>query len=171
MATPEWVELVCPLSQKPFRARTMGSSYYISGIDTDLRELGSIEEVRRFSVVTSPFTGYSDYAWEFLAPDELEPDVRQRLESALAASQALPNRTVGDFERLELSKRCFEARGLDVSALAELALLAYYVAQDLGRRDLTPGLRDEAAGLFERALEEEELPGRSASATPTWRAS
>ena len=161
MATPERVELVDPLSGKSFRARTMGSSYYISGVDTDLRELGSIEEVRRFSLVTSPFTGYTDYTWEFLAPDEFGAGVVDALNEALQArfpEGTAPHRQTGDFERLELARCCFVARGLDRSAQAELALLGYYVALDLGRRDLIPTLRDDASELFAQALEEDELP-------------
>lgn len=164
MATPDRVMLVCPLCGSTFRARTMGSSYYISGLDTDLRETGSIEEVRRFSVASCQVCRYSDYSWDFLAPEELDPEQRQRLEEALGVDASHPgpalNRTLPDFERLHLAGRCFVARGLDRSAQAELALLAYYVAQDLGRRDLAPGLRNEAATLLATVLEEEgeELP-------------
>src|SRR5262249_2211979 len=46
----------------------------------------------------------------------------------------------------------------DQSSIAELALLAYYVARDLGRKDLEPVLRDKAAEHFEDALEGEDLP-------------
>jgi hypothetical protein len=141
----------------------MGSNYYIAGVSTDLRETGSIEEVRRYSIATCQVCCYSDYSWDFLAPDELDGDARAKLSAALDVDASAPgpalNRTIRDFERFELASRCFAARGLDTSSLAELALLSYYVAQDLGRRDLEPKLRLQAADLFARALEEEDLPG------------
>lgn len=161
MAAPVAVDLTCPLCQAVFRARTMGSSYYISGTDTDLREVGSIEEVRRYSVATCPACLLSDYAWNFQDYEELDPDERRALSEALEFD---PRQKVkremgpGDFERFRLAARCFQARDFDQSSLAELALLAYYVSRDLGRRDLEPGLRDEAASLFGKALEEDELP-------------
>ncbi len=164
MATPDRVMLVCPLCGSTFRARTMGSSYYISGIDTDLRETGSIEEVRRFSLASCQVCRYSDYSWDFLAPEELTAAQRARLEEVLEVDASRPgpalNRTIPDFERLHLASLCFAARGLDRAAQAELALLAYYVAQDLGRRDVAPGLRNEAATLLTALLEEEadEMP-------------
>src|SRR5439155_18352284 len=64
---------------------------------------------------------------------------------------------VSDFDRLALAERCFHARNLDASSRAELALLAYYVSRDLGRRDLEPGLRERAAELFEEARAAEDL--------------
>lgn len=163
MASPVTVKLTCPLCRTVFQARTMGSSYYISGIDTDLREVGSIEEVRRFAVATCPRCRYSDYSWNYLAPEELTQDERSSLETALGYDAKGPRRPAGastadDFERFRLAATCFRARGLDSSSLAELALLACYVARDLGRRDLEPVLRDEAAELFVQALEEEDLP-------------
>lgn len=163
MATPVTVKLSCPLCETVFQARTMGSSYYISGVDTDLRELGSIEEVRRFAVATCPRCRYSDYSWNYLGPEELTPDERRALQSVLefdpkAARRPAAAAPIDDFERFRLAAACFDARGMDASTLAELALMACYVARDLGRRDLEPVLRDEAAGLFARALEEEDLP-------------
>ena len=161
MAAPVAVDLTCPLCQSVFRARTMGSSYYISGTDTDLRETGSIEEVRRYSVATCPCCLLSDYSWNFQDYEELAPDERDALAAALEfdpREKVKRELVPGDFERFRLAARCFGAREFDQSSLAELALLAYYVARDLGRRDLEPGLRDEAAGLFAKALEEDELP-------------
>lgn len=163
MATPVTVKLSCPLCKTVFQARTMGSSYYIAGIDTDLREVGSIEEVRRFAVATCPRCRFSDYSWNYLAPEELTAEERRRLAEALGFDPKGPRRPaaaapIDDFERFRLAAVCFRARGMDASTLAELALLACYVARDLGRRDLEPVLRDEAAALFARALEEEELP-------------
>lgn len=163
MATPVTVKLSCPLCKTVFQARTMGSSYYIAGIDTDLREVGSIEEVRRFAVAACPRCRYSDYSWNYLAPEELTVGERKRLQTALgfdpdkARRPGTPPR-LDDFERFRLAATCFRARGLDASSLAELSLMACYVSRDLGRRDLEPVLRDEAAALFARALEEEDLP-------------
>lgn len=161
MATPVTVKLSCPLCETVFQARTMGSSYYIAGIDTDLREVGSIEEVRRFAVATCPRCRYSDYSWNYLAPEDLTASERKRLQEALRFDPKGPRRpaavvSIDDFERFRLAGACFRARGMDASSLAELALMACYVARDLGRRDLEPLLRDEAAGLFARALEEED---------------
>src|SRR4051794_38090396 len=65
MAIPIPVKLRCPLCSASFQARAMGSSYFIAGVDTDLRETGSIEDVRRFSVATCPTCRYSDYSWDF----------------------------------------------------------------------------------------------------------
>lgn len=163
MASPVVVRLTCPLCGSVFRARTKGSNYYLSGSNTDLREVGSIDEVRRYSIATCQVCRYSDYSWDFLAPEELDEATRQKLERVLEVDATSPpralNRRIPDFERFHLAERCFEARGLEVSSIAELKLLAYYVAQDLGRRDLEPVLRREAAQLFARALEEEDLPG------------
>ncbi len=163
MATPVTVKLSCPLCKTVFQARTMGSSYYIAGIDTDLREVGSIEEVRRFAVATCPRCRYSDYSWNYLAPEDLTVGERKRLADVLKFDPKGPRRpapaaSLDDFERFRLAAACFRARGMDSSTLAELALLACYVSRDLGRRDLEPVLRDEAATLFARALEEEDLP-------------
>jgi HEAT repeat protein len=139
----------------------MGSSYFISGVDTDLRETGSIEDVRRFSIAACPTCRYSDYSWDF-DPEDLTDEAKRRIKASLEKPDA-PRPTgkrgvVADFDRLALADRCFQARGLDASSRAELALLTYYVARDLGRRDLEPALRDRAAGLFEEALAEEDLP-------------
>ncbi|MEZ6184753.1 MAG: DUF2225 domain-containing protein [Planctomycetota bacterium] len=159
MASPTAENLLCPCCGQVFRARTMGTSYYISGTDTDLRETGSIEEVRRYGVVTCGECGFSADAWSF--PElELTQSERENLHQVLGYT---PGRTTlhgsaGDFERFQLAARCHQARGLDSAALAELNLQAYYVARDLGRRDLVPQLRDEAAGLFAKALEEELEP-------------
>ena len=160
MASPERVELGCPSCGASFRARSMGSSYYIAGIDSDLREKGSIEDVRRYSLASCPHCTYSDYTWEFQTGERLPEAEQSALASALGTSEGGParNRPFSDFERLELARTCFEARGLAASSRAELALLGYYVARDLGRRDLEPVLRDEAQALFTEALEEE-LPG------------
>lgn len=160
MASPVAVELPCPLCGAVFRARTMGASYYISGTDTDLRETGSIEEVRRYSVATCSSCRYSDYTWNFETPDVLSRDEQRALRETLGLPEAgeRPHSlgvAVNDFERFRLAERCLDARGAEQSSLAELALHAYYVARDLGRRDLEPSLRDEAAGLFAKALEEE----------------
>jgi HEAT repeat protein len=138
----------------------MGSSYFIAGVDTDLRETGSIEDVRRFSVATCPTCRYSDYSWDF-DPEDLTDEAKRRIKSSLEkpdAPRPSGKRVVSDFDRLALAARCFSARGLDASSRAELALLTYYVARDLGRRDLEPMLRDGAAGLFEEALAAEDLP-------------
>lgn len=138
----------------------MGSSYFIAGVDTDLRETGSIEDVRRFSVATCPTCRYSDYSWDF-DPEDLTDEAKRRIKSSLEkpdAPRPSGKRVVSDFDRLSLAARCFSARGLDASSRAELALLNYYVARDLGRRDLEPMLRDGAAGLFEEALAAEDLP-------------
>ena len=162
MATPERVELVCPLCGSRFRSRTMGSSYFISGIDTDLREIGSIEEVRRFSISACEVCHYSDYSWDFLAPDDVEAEHRKRLEAVLQFGSGQPGsavrRSLGDFERFTKAAQCFEARELDRSSLAELAVLAYYVARDLGRADLEPDLRQQAIQSLVAALDEEDLP-------------
>lgn len=138
----------------------MGSSYYIAGIDTDLREKGSIEDVRRYSLASCPHCTYSDYTWEFQTGERFTDAEQKALASALGTSEGAParNRPFGDFERLQLARTCFDARGLAASSRAELALLGYYVARDLGRRDLEPGLRDESQALFTEALSEE-LPG------------
>ncbi|MCO5169518.1 MAG: DUF2225 domain-containing protein [Planctomycetes bacterium] len=163
MATPVTVKLSCPLCATVFQARTMGSSYYIAGVDTDLRELGSIEEVRRFAVATCPRCRFTDYSWNYLGPEELTAEERRKLQGVLKFDPKGPRRPaaaapIDDFERFRLAALCFQARGMDASTLAELALMACYVARDLGRRDLEPLLRDEAAALFFRALEEEDLP-------------
>lgn len=162
MAMPDTVKLTCPLCKTVFQARTMGSSYYIAGVETDLRETGSIEDVRRFCVACCPCCGFGDYTWNFLAPDELTSEERGALAKVLGFDKKKPRRAGSrryrDFERFELAATCFRSRGMDPSALAELALGAYHVARDLGRRDLEPKLRADAAGLFERALEEEDLP-------------
>ncbi|MGE0710018.1 MAG: DUF2225 domain-containing protein [Planctomycetota bacterium] len=160
MATPDRVELPCPVCGNHFRARSMGSSYFIAGVDTDLRETGSIEDVRRYCIATCPHCCYSDYTWEFLE-EPLAPEVRAKVGAALGTDPEHPgparNRPFGDFERLSLARTCFEARALDRASLAELALLAYYVAQDLGRRDLEPELREDAYQRF-LAAQEDELP-------------
>lgn len=160
MATPDRVELTCPNCGSEFRARSMGSSYFIAGLDTDLREKGSIEDVRRYSIATCPHCSYSDYTWEFLATEPLT--AKAEVAAALGTDPSQPgparNRPFGDFERLDLARKCFEARKLDRSALAELELLAYYVAEDLGRRDLVPDLRDQARERFAEALTQEDLP-------------
>lgn len=159
MASPAAENLLCPCCGLVFRARTMGTSYFISGTDTDLRELGSIEEVRRYCVVTCSECGYSDYAWTF--PElELTASEKERLHELLGYTpgKATLHGSAGDFERFRLAARCHLARDLDSAALAELELQAYYVACDLGRRDLVPQLRDEAAGQFAKALEEELEP-------------
>jgi HEAT repeat protein len=139
----------------------MGSSFYIAGSDTDLRETGSIEEVRRYTVATCPRCHYSDYSWNFVAADELLDEERAALCEALRfdpeSKEHRPLRR-SDFERFRLAEVCFQALGLDSSSLAELALLAYYVGRDLGRRDLEPSLREDAAALFVKALEEEDPP-------------
>lgn len=162
MASPERVELGCPCCAARFWARTMGSSYYIAGIDTDLREKGSIEDVRRYSLATCPHCTYSDYTWEFQTEERFPKDEVARLGEALGCdpSAALParNQPFGDFERLHLARLCFATRGLDASSRAELELLGYYMARDLGRRDLEPDLRDESRRLFVEALAED-LPG------------
>lgn len=160
MATPDRVELTCPLCGSAFRARSMGSSYFIAGLDTDLREKGSIEDVRRYSIATCPHCCYSDYTWEFLATEPLaaKGDVAAALGTDPSQPGPARNRPFGDFERLDLARTCFEARKLDRSALAELELLAYYVAEDLGRRDLVPDLRDRARERFSEALAQEDLP-------------
>jgi len=162
VATPVVVKLTCPLCQTAFQAKTMGSSYYIAGVDTDLRETGSIEDVRRYAVATCPCCGNTDYTWNLQAPDDLDEVERAALAEALEFDPAAPrragSRVATDFQRLERARTCFVARGLEASSLAELALLAYYVARDLGQRDLEPRLRDEAAALFEQAIAEEDLP-------------
>lgn len=162
MASPERVELSCPNCGSSFWARSMGSSYYIAGIDTDLREKGSIEDVRRYSLASCPYCTYSDYTWEFQTGERLPAEEQQALAEALgidpSAKPAARNRPFGDFERLSLARTCFSARGLAASSRAELALLGYYVARDLGRRDIEPELRDESQRLFVAALQEE-LPG------------
>ncbi len=161
MAIPIPVKLRCPLCSATFQARAMGSSYFIAGVDTDLRETGSIEDVRRFSVASCPTCRYSDYSWDF-DPEDLTDEAKRRIKATLEKADA-PRPTgkrgvVSDFDRLALAERCFNARGLDASSRAELALLNYYVARDLGRRDLETGLRDKAAVLFEEALAAEDLP-------------
>jgi HEAT repeat protein len=139
----------------------MGSSYFIAGVDTDLRETGSIEDVRRFSVASCPQCRYSDYSWDF-DPEDLTDEAKKRIKSSLEKPDAPrpsgKRGVVSDFDRLSLAERCFNARGLDASSRAELALLNYYVARDLGRRDLEASLRDKAAILFEEALAAEDLP-------------
>lgn len=161
MAIPVPVKLRCPLCTSSFQARAMGSSYFIAGVDSDLRETGSIEDVRRFSVATCPACRYSDYSWDF-DPEDLGEDAKKRIRAALERKEA-PRLTgkrgiVSDLDRLSLAERCFEARELDASSRAELALLAYYVTRDLGRRDLEPAYRDRAIDLFEEALAAEDLP-------------
>ncbi|MBI3724878.1 DUF2225 domain-containing protein, partial [bacterium] len=161
MAIPVPVKLRCPLCGQSFLARTMGSSYFISGVETDLRETGSIEDVRRFSIATCSECRYSDYSWDFES-EELTEEARRRLRSMLdrpdAPRPSGKRGIVGDFDRVDLAERCFDARGLDASSRAELALLGYYVSRDLGRQDLEPALRDKASGLFEEALAAEDLP-------------
>lgn len=161
MAIPIPVKLRCPLCSATFQARAMGSSYFIAGVDTDLRETGSIEDVRRFSVATCPTCRYSDYSWDF-DPEDLTDEAKRRIKSSLEKPDAPrpsgKRGVVSDFDRLALAERCFNARGLDASSRAELALLTYYVARDLGRRDLEPSLRDKASVLFEEALAAEDPP-------------
>jgi HEAT repeat protein/uncharacterized protein (DUF2225 family) len=161
MAIPVPVKLRCPLCSSTFQARAMGSSYFISGVDTDLRETGSIEDVRRFSVATCPTCRYSDYSWDF-DPEDLNDDSKKQLKAALERADAPrasgKRNVVADLDRIALAERCFQARGLDASSRAELALLAYYVTRDLGRRDLEPTYRDRAIDLFEEALAGEDLP-------------
>src|SRR5262249_32715775 len=148
----------------------MGSSYFISGVDADLRETGSIEDVRRFSVATCPTCRYSDYSWDFDSnaagstggTDDLADDTKKRLRAALERAEA-PRATgkrnvVADLDRIALAALCCQAGGLDASWRAELALLAYYVTRDLGRRALEAGYRDRAIDLFEEALAAEDLP-------------
>lgn len=105
---------------------------------------------------------YSDYGWDFLAAEELSEAQRtalaERLQVDLTKLPPALNRTVGDFERLRLAADCFEVRGLDDSSLAKLALLAYYVACDLGRLDLIPKLRDDAAERLRAILGQDDLP-------------
>ena len=83
MATPVVVKLTCPLCQTAFQAKTMGSSYYIAGVDTDLRETGSIEDVRRYSVASCPCCGNTDYTWNLQAPDDLDEVERAALVEGL----------------------------------------------------------------------------------------
>ena len=92
MASPVVVKLTCPLCGSVFRARTIGSNYYISGIESDLRETGSIDEVRRYSIASCQVCRYSDYSWDFLAPDELPPGARKKLEGILEVDSAAPGR-------------------------------------------------------------------------------
>ncbi|HZU95717.1 MAG TPA: DUF2225 domain-containing protein [Planctomycetota bacterium] len=161
MAIPIPVKLRCPLCAATFQARAMGSSYFIAGVDTDLRETGSIEDVRRFSIASCPTCRYSDYSWDFDPEDltdEAKRRVKQTLEKPDAPKPSGKRGVISDFDRLALAERCFNARGLDASSRAELALLAYYVARDLGRRDLETGFRDKASVLFEEALAAEDLP-------------
>lgn len=161
MAIPIPVKLRCPLCSATFQARAMGSSYFIAGVDTDLRETGSIEDVRRFSIASCPTCRYSDYSWDF-DPEDLTDEAKRRIKASLEKPDAPrpsgKRGVVTDFDRLALAERCFNARGLDASSRAELALLTYYVARDLGRRDLEPSLRDKATVLFEEALAAEDLP-------------
>src|SRR5581483_11245794 len=115
----------------------------------------------RFSVATCPTCRYSDYSWDFdgnapsgtggTSSDELSDETKKRLRAALereSAPRATGKRNVvADLDRIALAELCFQARGLDASSRAELALLAYYVTRDLGRRDLEAGHRDRAIDL------------------------
>src|SRR5262245_39997240 len=117
MAIPVPLQLSCPLCGSAFEARTMGASYFISGVETDLRETGSIEDVRRYSVATCTKCRYSDYAWDFVGPEEVSEGLRARIRTALDARDA-PRPSgrrgrISDFDRFELAGRCFSARGLD----------------------------------------------------------
>jgi HEAT repeat protein len=155
MAISVTVQLSCPLCNHDFEARDMGQSYYISGIDTDLRETGSVEQVRRFSVTTCPECGFGDFTWDFFAPYEFEPGETDRLRSEL-----VPVSSSGDNFPLELkpfvaTQKCFVLRGMDPGSRAELALLTYYVARDLGYHKEAE-FRARASKLFRQAFTAEE---------------
>lgn len=160
MAPPVSVELSCPLCDAQFQAWEMGHSYYISGIDTDLRETGSVEEVRRYAVTACPSCGFSDFTWDFQNPIELDEQAREKLSKGLnggGEDRAAPE--VPDALRpFAATERCFTLRAMDKGSQAELALLTYYVARDLGSESEAE-LRAKAAELFAEALDEEEGPG------------
>ncbi|MDF1662088.1 MAG: DUF2225 domain-containing protein [Planctomycetota bacterium] len=155
MAISVAVRLSCPLCEHDFEARDMGQSYYISGIDTDLRETGSVEQVRRYSVTTCPQCGFGDFTWDFFAPDEFEDDERSLLRSELAPISAQDNGFPSEIKPFVATLRCFELRGMDSGSKAELALLTYYVARDMGFHG-EADLRNQAATLFAKAFEDED---------------
>jgi hypothetical protein len=156
MAIPLLVDLSCPLCGSSFQTQDMGDSYYISGIDTDLRETGSVEQVRRFSVASCPGCGYSDFTWDFTGPVEIEDSDRVRLIDQLKDAEPARREDVPvELKPFLATERCFRLRGMDLGSRAELALLTYYVSRDLGS-DLQDRFRVEAAKLFSGALLEEE---------------
>lgn len=155
MAISVAVRLSCPLCEHDFEARDMGQSYYISGIDTDLRETGSVEQVRRYSVTTCPQCGFGDFTWDFFAPYEFEDEERGRLRSALAPISEQDNGYPSEIKPFLATLRCFELRGMDLGSRAELALLTYYVARDMGFQG-EADLRNQAADLFGKAFKDED---------------
>ena len=163
MAAPVAVKLTCPCCSVVFQTRSMGATYHISGVETDLRETGSIEEVRRYAVASCPQCAYSDYTHSFPDGEGQSPEGEALTEEERGALREALGEYAGavalDLDRFRLAAMCFQVRGLDFASRAELALLGYYVARDLGRRDVEPQLREEAVSLLEETLEEEELPG------------
>lgn len=155
MAMSVAVRLSCPLCEHDFEARDMGQSYYISGIDTDLRETGSVEQVRRYSVTTCPHCGFGDFTWDFFAPYEFADDEKERLRAELAPVSEQDNQYPSELKPFVATLRCFELRGMDLGSQAELALTTYYVARDLGFQGEAE-LRSQAADLFGRAFQGEE---------------
>lgn len=160
MTAPISVELDCPLCGEHFQAREMGDSYSISGIDTDLRETGSVESVRRYSVASCPSCGYADFTWDFLEAPDLTESARTRLSRDLGrrgkvkkAAESAP----AELRDFLATRRCFDLRGVDAAARAELALLTYYVARDL-EVEPVDALREDAAECLAAALDEEEGP-------------
>lgn len=155
MAISVAVRLSCPLCEHDFEARDMGQSYYISGIDTDLRETGSVEQVRRYSVTTCPECGFGDFTWDFFAPFEFEDEERSRLRAELAPISEQDNEFPNEIKPFVATLRCFELRGMDLGSQAELSLLTYYVARDMGFQGEAE-LRGQAAELFGKAFREED---------------
>jgi HEAT repeat protein len=155
MAISVAVQLSCPLCSHDFEARDMGQSYYISGIDTDLRETGSVEQVRRFSVSTCPECGFGDFTWDFFAPYEFEDTEQQRLLADLAQIPKQVNEFPTELKPFVATQKCFALRGMDPGSRAELSLLTYYVARDMSFQRESE-LRTQAAELFSQAFTTEE---------------
>ena len=77
MAIPIPVKLRCPLCSATFQARAMGSSYFIAGVDTDLRETGSIEIAERLiDSITDRFALLGKYPHAGRHRNDLRPGLR-----------------------------------------------------------------------------------------------
>lgn len=157
MAIASCISLRCPLCGTGFEARAAGHSYFVSGIDTDLRETGSIEQRRHHSVCACPQCDYADFVWDFNqlgdAPTPSKQTLKDKLSEARKDWQELPEELLSCFK----AQVCFEWRSMDQGSRAELELMTYHVAKDIGFSGLE-SLRQRAANRFAAAFECEDSP-------------
>jgi len=148
------VRLSCPSCQHEFSAKEVGGPHSISSIDRDLRELGGIESSRCNAVASCPSCQFSDFVWDFDAP--LDESAATLIHDALESYELAPD-TPPALRPFLLAQQCFAARGMDLAARAELALVSYYVACDTDASSLVIVL-EQAAVLLAEALQREADP-------------